>query len=978
MNRWTILLATFAVAACAAIGCSGGGSPVTPTPSLTLTRPNGGEEWVPGTDEEITWTSHDVTGTMFLEYSKDNFVSDAHTIATDEPNDGSFIWKDIPLDPSPTVRVRISSTENPGVSDVSDADFTIVGPWIKILTPNGGEEWAPGTDEEIIWASQYVAGTVFIEYSKVNVVLDLHSIATDEPNDGSFIWEDIPPDTSTTVRVRVSSTENPSVCDVSDARFAIAGPWIKVLTPNGGEEWISGTDEKITWASQDVTGTVFIEYSKDDFVSHVHTIAADEPNNGSFIWKDIPLDPSATARIRVSSTENANVCDVSDGDFAILGPWIEVLSPNGGEEWVPGTDEEITWASEYIIGTVDIEYSKNNFVSDINLIGADEPNDGSFIWKDIPLDPSATARVRVSSTENANVCDVSDGDFAILGPWIEVLSPNGGEEWVPGTDEEITWASEYIIGTVDIEYSKNNFVSDINLIATDEPNDGSFMWEDIPSDVSDTVRMRVSSTDIPSVNDASDDEFSIIDSGIVDFGWARTWGGSYEDYGLRVAVDGSGNVYVTGTFEGTVDFDPDGGDPHTSNGWDDVFLSKFDSSGNFKWARTWGGLYGDRGSAVAADGSGNVYITGEFLGTADFAVDFDPGSGTDYHTSTDGWTDVFLSKFDSFGYFKWARTWGGTKGEYANGVAADGSGNVYVTGYFWDTVYFDPDGGDPHTAFSASDVFLSKFDSSGNFEWARTWGNFLSDDYGHGVAADSTGNVYATGFFYGMVDFDPGGDDPHTSKGQRDIFLSKFDSSGDFEWARTWGGSDWDEGLGIAADGSGNVYVTGNFEDTVDFDPDGGDPHTSNGDCDVFLSKFDSSGNFEWAQTWGGIDYEYGIGVAIGGSGNVHVTGHFEGWVDFDPGGGDPHTSNGAGDVFLSKFDSAGGFEWARTWGGSQWDWGHGVCADGSGNVYVTGYYQYTVDFAPTEPPCNANPDEHVSNGDFDAFLTRHFPDGCW
>jgi hypothetical protein len=146
--------------------------------------------------------------------------------------------------------------------------------------------------------------------------------------------------------------------------------------------------------------------------------------------------------------------------------------------------------------------------------------------------------------------------------------------------------------------------------------------------------------------------------------------------------------------------------------------------------------------------------------------------------------------------------------------------------------------------------------------------------------------------------------DNHISHGLEDVFLSKFDSSGNYLWAKTWGGSNYDWGYGVAVDGSGSAYVTGNFWWTVDFDPGSSvDNHTSNGGYDVFLSKFDSSGNFKWAKTWGGSMEERAYGVAVGGSGNAYVTGEFYGSADFDPGPGeDWHTSNGYSDVFLSKF----------------------------------------------------------------------------
>jgi hypothetical protein len=301
-----------------------------------------------------------------------------------------------------------------------------------------------------------------------------------------------------------------------------------------------------------------------------------------------------------------------------------------------------------------------------------------------------------------------------------------------------------------------------------------------------------------------------------------------------------------------------------------------------------------------------------------------------------------------------------------------------VTGLFQDLVDFDPGPGvDNHTSNGWYDVFLSKFDSLGNFQWAKTWGG-IDFDCGYGVAVDGSGNVYVTGCFEATIDFDPGpGVDNHTSNGYYDVFLSKFDSLGNFQWAKTWGGIDYDYGWGVAVDGSGNAYVTGLFYETVDFDPAaaGVDNHTSNGSYDVFLSKFDSSGNFIWAKTWGGSSGDCGNGVAVDSSGSAYVTGCFASTVDFDPGSGvDNHISNGSVDVFLSKFDSLGAFLWAKTWGGNSDDNGYGVAADNSGNAYVTGFFYSTVvDFDPGN-----GVDNRISNGEYDAFLSKFLPDGSW
>ena len=322
--------------------------------------------------------------------------------------------------------------------------------------------------------------------------------------------------------------------------------------------------------------------------------------------------------------------------------------------------------------------------------------------------------------------------------------------------------------------------------------------------------------------------------------------------------------------------------------------------------------------------------------------------------------------------FLWAKTWGGLGDDYGHDVAIDGSGNAYVTGWFYDITDFDPGPGvDNHTSNGEGDAFLSKFDSSGSLQWTKAWGG-TGWDSGISIGVDGSGNTYVSGLFLGTVDFDPGtGVDNHTSNGDADLFLSKFDSSGNFVWTKTWGGSDWDFGYGVAVDGSGNAYVSGLFIDTVDLDPGPGvDNHTSNGSEDVFLSKFDSSGNFQWAKTWGGVSDDSGCSITVDGSGNAYVPGYFYDTVDFDPGPGvDNHASNGDSDIFLSKFDSSGNFQWAKTWGGEWDDSGYGVAVDGTGNAYVTGQFSGYVDFNP-----DIGVDFHIYTGlygAYDIFLSK-------
>jgi len=376
------------------------------------------------------------------------------------------------------------------------------------------------------------------------------------------------------------------------------------------------------------------------------------------------------------------------------------------------------------------------------------------------------------------------------------------------------------------------------------------------------------------------------------------FGGNSHTFNSSVAVDSSGNVYTTGGFLGTVDFDPGSGTLNLmSAGGSDVFVSKLSSSGNLIWAKRFGGTSDDVGRSLAIDSSGNVYITGFFKGTGTFDL------------TSAGFDDIFVSKLDSSGNLIWAKKFGGSLSDYGLAATVDSSGNVYTTGYFEDTVDFDPSSGTLNLMSAGrSDVFVSKLDSSGNLIWAKKFGG-TSGDVAYAIKVDSTGNVYTTGAFEGTVDFDPSDQTSNlTSAGVEDIFVSKLDSSGNLTWAKKFGGSLTDYGLAATVDSSGNVYTTGFFQGTVDFDPSDQTLNlTSTDGNDVFVSKLNSSGSLIWAKKFGGNLTQVGYSLAGDSSGNVYASGSFQETVDFDPSDVTTNFSaQGSTDVFVLKLTPSG------------------------------------------------------------------------
>lgn len=434
--------------------------------------------------------------------------------------------------------------------------------------------------------------------------------------------------------------------------------------------------------------------------------------------------------------------------------------------------------------------------------------------------------------------------------------------------------------------------------------------------------------------------------------WVKTTGGVYgKGVGYAIKLSTNQSFYAAGSFLGKLDFDSGAGVSYLqSAGSDDAFICKYSTSGSLIWAKQIGGTGSDAASAITADGIGNVYTTGNFSGTADF----NPGAGV-FNMTSSGATDIFVTKLDAAGNFLWAKKIGGVIGgvntpEGSTAIEIDNASNVYLTGVFTGTVDFNP-GSSVFNLTSAGsyDVFVLKLNASGDFVWAKKMGGALHD-HCYGLALDDSANIYTTGSFKANADFNPtGGSFTMTSAGDNDIFVSKLNSSGVFVWAKQFGGSFSDQGNSITTDALGNVYFTGQFSDTADFNPGSSVFNlSSSGYFDIFISKLDLSGNMIWAKQIGGPNLETSNSIVVDGLSNVYVTGTYYGTADFDPGANVFNLTPGSlSDIFVSKLNAAGNMVWAKSVGGGGYDFGYSIAVNSSSNVFYIGSFSNQADFDP-------------------------------
>lgn len=369
--------------------------------------------------------------------------------------------------------------------------------------------------------------------------------------------------------------------------------------------------------------------------------------------------------------------------------------------------------------------------------------------------------------------------------------------------------------------------------------------------------------------------------------WAKRFGGNGNDEAWGVGTDSLGNVYVSGSFQDTVQF---GLIEIVSKGFDDVFCLKLDSAGNQLRAYATGSIYPDRYASITTNQKGEVFMTGMFADNQGppwvyETIDFYP-----YQLMSFGSADIFLVKFDTNGDVSWAKNAGGLSMDLAWKPVLDPDGQILVSGVFLGptTASFDQFS-ISHDGFG--DAFVVKYSGSGDVQWVNS-GTGNSDDFGIASVVDSKGNVYLLGSFTSnTISF---GTTVLPGNGQAQVFLAKYDVTGSLLWAKQYGDIGWDDPMDITIDGNDNLYMTGLYIQSTSF----GNYNLIGQAQDLFVVKCDTNGNVLWATSAGGMGSDVGTCITYSQVDNsLYVTGRCSGDATFDS-----HSANSTGaNFFVAK-----------------------------------------------------------------------------
>ncbi|MDR3667776.1 MAG: hypothetical protein P4L35_13105, partial [Ignavibacteriaceae bacterium] len=561
--------------------------------TLALSKPNGGEVLYVNETFRIEWVSSGITS-IKIEFSLNNGTAWNPVILTYPADSSYYVWNPIPNTPSTQCLLRITDVSDPTVTDKSKSVFTIASPQtIKVSSPDGGEVWEANSSKEITWYSSQV-NNVKIEYTLDNGY-SWSTITNSTPSVGYYLWNAVPNVPSTNARIRISDAVDGYPSVASDSVFTISPqPALKIITPDGGENWMSGSTQTIRWNAlgkikvggggnikfksspyfPQTVANIKIEFTSNNG-SNWTSIVQSTANNGSYVWSPVPSVNSSLCRVKISDADLGAPFAISDSSFVIynnIPREIIVKSPNGGEVWQAGTTQIINWGSTGVTA-VNIDYTTNNGI-DWNAIVANIPSTGFYSWTQVPNTPSTNCKIRITDAVNGFPVSLSTLTFTIAPPpEITVLAPNGGETLQAGSNSNISWTSTNI-ANVKIEFTTDNGADWTTIIAS-TPSIGQYVWQSIPGANSSLCRIKISNADgTGQPFDISNNNFTITNLVVQSIKLTSPIGGEMWQAGTTHNITWDGNAINTVKIEFT-----------SNNGTDwNTIANNLPSSGSYAWS----------------------------------------------------------------------------------------------------------------------------------------------------------------------------------------------------------------------------------------------------------------------------------------------------------------------------------------------------------------------------------------------------------
>ena len=413
------------------------------------------------------------------------------------------------------------------------------------------------------------------------------------------------------------------------------------------------------------------------------------------------------------------------------------------------------------------------------------------------------------------------------------------------------------------------------------------------------------------------------------FEWVQNSGGESSDQAYCISSDNDGNVYVSGWFSGNAHF---GDIVLSSEGGKDIFIAKYNSSGELLWVKKAWGAADDVTAGITTDWDGFPIITGWFSEDLHFG---------DNVIESQGSTDMFVARYNAEGDALWAKRAGGEGDDYGNRLTTNAENDVLVSGSFRYTANF----GNEITVSSEGnrDIFIANYSSSGNIQWVKRAGGIGEDRAYNIISDDSNGDIYIAGMFNGKAFF---GDNFIECTAIVGSFVSRMDAAGNFIWARKGigGANDYARGFGIGLDAEAHVYSNGTYSGKLTFGDLAVESSGGQFDLDTYLVKLNQNGETMWLKSGGGYGIDQSRDMFTNNNGVSFTTGFFSSNANF---GDLLLESVGKSDVFVVAYNYAGEVEWAKRAGGNFLDYAYGICrgAPESGSLYICGNYQEQASF---------------------------------